>query len=136
MSFHPDLLWLTLKLALITQCVSRNNKLPPPNFTYPARCFSLSSGARLLQFEDHSDNFVFIRGLTIRSFLTCISHKISIGKPTHTKFSSENAKERFTSKRDLCTNNNLTDFVKCKAKSNEVTLGTMLQAERSSVQVR
>jgi hypothetical protein len=39
MSLRPGLLWLTLNLALIIQCLSRNNIFfdfaYPPGYTYP-----------------------------------------------------------------------------------------------------
>jgi hypothetical protein len=38
MSLRPSLLWLTLNLALIIQCLSRNNILIFFNVTYPLRC--------------------------------------------------------------------------------------------------
>jgi hypothetical protein len=44
MFLRPALLWLTQNMALIIQCLSRNNP-PPPNFAYPVRCL------RVLQVE-------------------------------------------------------------------------------------
>jgi hypothetical protein len=38
MSLRPGLLWLTLNLALIIQCLSWNNIFFFFNFTYPLRC--------------------------------------------------------------------------------------------------
>jgi hypothetical protein len=58
-SLRPGLLWLTLNLALIIQCLFRNNLFL--NFAYPVRRFlvppkmsSHTPGVRVPQVEDHS----------------------------------------------------------------------------------
>jgi hypothetical protein len=67
MPLRPGLLWLTLNLALIIQCLSRNNiyfladlRTPQDVFAYPLRCFRVplkmfsgARGLRIPQFEDH-----------------------------------------------------------------------------------
>jgi hypothetical protein len=53
MSLRPGLLWLTLNLALIIQCISRFfvTKYLFFNFTHTVRCFRVSSGVRVHQLE-------------------------------------------------------------------------------------
>jgi hypothetical protein len=41
MSLRPCVLWLTLNLALIIQCLSWNNIFISFNFTYPLRCLRI-----------------------------------------------------------------------------------------------
>jgi hypothetical protein len=52
MSLRPDLLWLNLNLALIIQCLSRNN-IYFFNFTYPLRCLRVPPGVHVPQVEYH-----------------------------------------------------------------------------------
>jgi hypothetical protein len=51
MSLRPGLLWLTLNLTLIIQCLSQNNNFF--NCTYPVRCFRVPPGVRVPRVEGH-----------------------------------------------------------------------------------
>jgi hypothetical protein len=48
----PGLLWLTLNLALMIQCLS-GNIIFVFNFTYPIRCLGVLPGVLVLQYEVH-----------------------------------------------------------------------------------
>jgi hypothetical protein len=53
MSLRPGLLWLTLNLALIIPCLSRNNIYIYINFTCLVICFPDTQVVRVPQVEDH-----------------------------------------------------------------------------------
>jgi hypothetical protein len=61
MSLRPALIWLTLNLALIIQCLARKNIyiyiyiyiVCSFNFTYPLRCLRVPPGVRVPQVEYH-----------------------------------------------------------------------------------
>jgi hypothetical protein len=59
MPLRPGLLWLTLNLALITQCLSRNNIFV--KFTCPVRYFRVPPWVRVPQVEYHWSIAVFAR---------------------------------------------------------------------------
>jgi hypothetical protein len=101
MSLRPGLLWLTLNLALITQCLSRN--IIFFNFTYPVRCllvphkmFSCTPGWSPLIYSFRISKRLWMRGVLLNmqepagkpDLVTSILIKKSSGVPAESGRSS------------------------------------------------
>jgi hypothetical protein len=75
MSLRPGLLWLTLNLDLIIQCLSWNNIFIFLNFTYPLRCLRVTPGVHVPQVEYHCSKASCLTSFysicTVRCFSRC-----------------------------------------------------------------